>query len=307
MVRAVGRGVGSRLLLLCAALLASAGAAGAARADDKTACIDASDRAQTLRDAHKLVEAREQFRACAQSTCPGVVQKDCAAWFDQTERAIPTIVVDAKDGSGNDVSAVKVTCDGRTLAERLEGTELPVDPGEHAFKFEAAGQPPVERTLVLKEGEKGRRIAVQIGAPSAPPALPIAPVAPSPAAAPAAPPPAPPPAPPSIQRTAGMILGGVGVAGVAAGAVLGFLATAAKSDYERNCGTSINAPSAGLCNQNGVNGRNDAFQKANLATGFLIGGAVVGAGGAILYFTAPTRATSQVGVGLSGLVVRGAF
>jgi hypothetical protein len=64
-----------------AALAASSLLAFTALADDKQVCSDAYSKAQTFRDAHKLVVAREQLRICARAECPGFIAKDCAGWL----------------------------------------------------------------------------------------------------------------------------------------------------------------------------------------------------------------------------------
>ena len=67
---------------------------------------------------------------------------------------MPTVVFEAKDAAGAIVFAVKVKMDGDLLAERLQGSALPIDPGEHTFTFEVAGRPSVEKHLMIFEGEK---------------------------------------------------------------------------------------------------------------------------------------------------------
>ena len=55
------------------------------------------------------------------------------------DRAVPSIVFQVKDGAGNDVPGVKITMDGQPRDEHA-GSALTLDPGEHAFTFEAPGQ-----------------------------------------------------------------------------------------------------------------------------------------------------------------------
>jgi hypothetical protein len=71
--------------------------------------------------------------------------------------AIPTVVFEAKDASGNDLVPVDVKMDGKLIAERLDGTALSIDPGEHAFTFASAGKTSVQKHFVIHEGEKNRR------------------------------------------------------------------------------------------------------------------------------------------------------
>jgi hypothetical protein len=303
---------GVRIGYIALAVVAVLGGASEAFADDRQQCLDAASQGQTLRDDHHLVDARSQFRACAQQACPAVVQRDCAAWLDDIERTLPTVVVAATDPGGSDLSAVRVTVDGRVLTEKLDGTELLVDPGQHAFTFEAAGQPPVARTLILKEGEKGRRVPVQIGRPeSAPPAgATPAPTPPPPPVASPSPIPAPttePAAGPSPRATLGLVVGGVGVAGLVAGAIFGALAVSANNAYPRYCGGNIGAPSPSDCNSAGVQGRNDAFAKATASTALFIGGGALAAAGAVIYLTAPRGAGPAVGIGPGSVLLESTF
>src|SRR4051794_5488755 len=100
---------------LFALLLVSSAIAETALAADKTVCLDAASKGQASRDKHALIEAREQFRACAAAQCPAVVQRDCASWLVEVEQNLPTVVVTAKDGTGGDLVDVKVVVDGRPL------------------------------------------------------------------------------------------------------------------------------------------------------------------------------------------------
>src|ERR1019366_7525907 len=86
--------------------------------------------------------ARGQFLACASASCPALVRDDCAKRLDDVERAQPTIVFDAKDGAGRDVSMVTVTVDGHPLVDRLDGTSPRVDPGGHPLGFTVSGPAP---------------------------------------------------------------------------------------------------------------------------------------------------------------------
>ncbi len=44
-------------------------------------CARSAEKAQTLRDAAKLVEAREQLLVCARDVCPRAVTSDCLGWI----------------------------------------------------------------------------------------------------------------------------------------------------------------------------------------------------------------------------------
>jgi hypothetical protein len=162
-------GADGAVLLIAAALSLPARSASADPPPTKEQCIDANTRGQDLRRAGKLSAAREQLRTCAVPACPALLRDDCTRRLDEIDKVQPTVVFMVKDAAGKDVSAVKVTMDGRPLADVLDGTELPVDPGRHVFTFAAAGQAPVTATLVLAAGEKDRQehVSLKGGAPLA--------------------------------------------------------------------------------------------------------------------------------------------
>jgi hypothetical protein len=122
-------------------------------ADDKAACIDAHAEGQKLVLAGRLREARARFTTCGASSCPQVLQKECSEYLAETDAKQPTIVVAAKD-EGSDTASVVVYCDGAKVADKLTGTPMPVDPGEHEMRFVLPDGRAVERHLVLREREK---------------------------------------------------------------------------------------------------------------------------------------------------------
>ena len=249
------------------------------RADEKAACLEAASKGQEVRDAHKLVEARDEFRVCAAAGCPSVVQTDCASWLADVESALPTVVVYAKSGAGADLVDVKVTMDGQPFAMKLDGQAVAVDPGSHAFHFEAADGTVLEETVVVREGEKRRSVAAVIRAPPAP----------------TPPTGTEPPPKPSPARTAGWIVGGVGIAGIAVGAVFGIVAMGDKNNA--HCTNDV-------CDPGTVSGIKNAALASTL--GF-VGGGVLVAGGAALVLFAPhgTRAGPPSAIRLAPVVAPG--
>lgn len=159
---------GARLALAGIAFAAATSAASGAWADDKQQCLTASDQGQSLRDEGKYRRAREAFATCSRPVCPPIVQHDCVKWLADLEATSPSVVVNAKDDKGNDLTAVKVTVDGAPLASTLDGRPVLVDPGDHAFRYETDGFPPVEDRVVIHSGEKSRVLTVQFGTPAAP-------------------------------------------------------------------------------------------------------------------------------------------
>jgi len=192
--------------------------------EDVVACVKAAEDAQTDRSAHRLLAAREGLVQCAQASCPSVVRTDCAFWLSEVDKLLPTVVIEARDQAGADLIDVHVTVDGNTLTDRLDGLALPLDPGIHQFRFTTADAPPVERQVVIREGEKGRPVVVTL--------------------APA------PPAPPSDEASqtteqvkpgggipiATIVFGGVGALGLASFSYFGIKGRSDAADLEQSCG-----------------------------------------------------------------------
>lgn len=283
-----------------------AAASSSAAEPTKAACIAANESAQDLRGAGKLLEARSQLAVCVSETCPGPVRQDCAARLADVDKALPTLVLVAKDASDGNLAGVRATIDGKALAGTLNGTAIPLDPGEHHVVLEADGQARVEKTLVLHEGEKARREVVVFAAPA--PAAPAPTEAPSPEAAPpdAAAEQAPGAPPGHTQRLIGLALGGVGAVGVVVGGILGLVA---KSTYDHGFNDECHGQTQ-CSSAQGVSDVQSANGQATASTvGFVAGGVLLAAGAAV-YLTAPRGEVAvgpAVGSGAAGLSVRGTW
>jgi hypothetical protein len=237
-----------------------------ASADDKADCLDAATRGQTMRNEHELVEAREQLLICARASCPAVVQRDCANWLDSVERALPTVVIAAKNGAGEDLVDVKVSVDGRPLAAKLDGQAVAMDPGPHAFHFEASDGTSIDHRFVVKEGEQNQPVAVLLGPPGHSPG-------PEPSQG------------TRTWKTVGWVLGGVGVVGLAVGTVFGVMAITDHSDAQ--CNSNHQCLSGPL---------GDARTAARVSDVGLLAGGLLLAGGAALVLFAPTGSSEGRGV-----------
>jgi hypothetical protein len=303
---------------------------GAARAADPTTddCRAASDASPKLGREHKLRAERAQLLVCAATSCPMAIRKECVRRLDEVNAQVPTIIFAARDASGADLSAVKITMDGEVLAERLDGSALSIDPGEHTFRFEAAGQPAVQQTLVIHEADKERRKQVVIGTASAVPFVP-APAAPVRAPTPVAAPPSPAIASSSspalaadtgsststwsTQKTIALVVGGTGVAGVAVGGIFeGIGASHWRSAKGESC---LNCTQSQY--KQAISDHDSAASAATVSTvAFIAGGALVAAG-VVLWFTAPSgheappptapRVVPEIGPGSGGFVVQEGF
>jgi hypothetical protein len=281
----------SLVVLLGAAVIALTSATAPADVS-KDQCVDLNSSAQKLRAAGSFSAARDALRTCGDPTCPRMVRDDCVRRTDELDRAQPTIVFDVKDDAGNDLGAVHVTIDGKPLADKLTGTALRVDPGQHTFGFAVEGKTPVTRSFLVKEGEKDRRERiVMISAQAAPSPAPDAE-----APAGAAPEPA---APWSTRKIVGLVVGGVGVAGLVTGGVFGLLAASANSAQKSACAspTSCNNPSGAESDHSTLE------TDGTVSTVAFIAGGVLVAAGAVIFFTAANASPPAA----SGLVVEPTF
>jgi len=268
----------------------------------KEECFSANEDAQTLRQSKKLSAARQKLLLCVSPACPRAVRDDCTERLDEIERAIPTIVFIVKAG-GSDLRDVKVTVDGAPLVDRLDGTGIVVDPGEHVFAFTANGYSPVSKTFVIAEGAKDRNESIELTA--APITEPAKTAAPSEGNV------EPPPRddgddPGKGRRIFALGVGGAGVVGIGLGA---FFALKSKSTYDDALSHCPNGPKS--CTQEGVTGGEDAHGQATVSTiAFIAGGALL-AGGVVLFLTAPKKSSvgiqPTVGPSVAGLRLGGTW
>ncbi len=213
-------------------------------------------------------------------------------------------------------TGIEVKRDGAVVSPALWGTAVPLDPGHHKVSASAPGKEPWEVTVQLEqpgttvsidvppllEKKAGGPAVVAPPGPAAPQAL--GPVAPNPPVAP--------PATPNEhassrrwQLPVGITATLVGAVGLGVGTAFGFMA---KSKFnESNTGGGCSAATS-YCNVAGLALRASAVNTGNIGTGVFVAGAVVAAGGIVIWATAPSRSyATQVGVGPTGATLRGAF
>lgn len=315
----------ARVTALVALLLLTVSAASRAdptKDETKKICADGYSQAQTLRDAHKLKDARTQLRICAQSSCPAFIVKDCTEWLVDLERRMPSVVLAARDERGRPLSNVAVSVDGTRVVERLDGESIEVDPGVHTFAFVTGDGARAAVPFTVLEGQKTQAVVVTIATgtlvePPRPPAPELTP--PGPTLSPTlSPTPSPTPSPTTAaeptfwttQRTLGAILGGAGVAGLATGGVFGLLAISAESSQKTDCLSTSSCPDRSKASSDHAS----AVSSGAVSTVATIAGGALLVGGAILYLTSPSSRETQVGLTVApssshggGLVLAGVF
>jgi len=202
---------------------------------------------------------------------------------------------------------VRVLRDGTELTEASLGIALPVDPGEHVVTTQVGDGPAVEQRITLEKGEKRTvELEVKEPPPAAPAPAPEVVVVPKGPAAAVAEPEGAAGQGMSGRRIGAFIAGGIGVAGLALGGVMGGMALSKKSTIDASCVD-------GICNAEGKAAADGARTPGLLSTiGFGVGAAGVAAG-LVLFLTEPSSSqtgsakgkvtASVLGVGSEGAAV----
>lgn len=133
----------------------------------KDECVDAHGKGQDAKEQGKLSLARKLFLTCAQTSCPALVQGDCARFADELSRMQPSISLVARDTNGADLPDTTVYVDDVLMVTRLDdGKPHEIDPGKHVVKFTNNGRDRVV-TIVIGSGEQGRTVSATFDAPQA--------------------------------------------------------------------------------------------------------------------------------------------
>jgi hypothetical protein len=231
--------------------------------------------AQTYRRELKFAQARAELMICASASCPLLVRNDCAKRLAELDATQPTIVFDVKDMAGNDIVEGKVSVDGRPLSA-FTGAALEADPGDHEFTFDVTGAPPIKRRILLKEGEKTRRERIVLSLPSR--------SSPEPGVV------GPRAGRTSKQQILGLVVGGLGAGGIAAGTVLGLLASSASTAQKSDCPSPTTCPNR----EKALADHHTVETDATISTVAFIAGAALLVTGAVLFLTGrpPSTPTS---------------
>ena len=203
------------------------------------------------------------------------------------------------------VSGLVVTRDGVDVGEPQWGVPIPTDEGEHEIRATAPGHRAWRSTVLVKG--PGKTVAATV------PQLAVA--APGEAIAPGTGSAAQESGSASStertepksgglggQRVIALVVGGVGVAGLAVGSIFGLRAIAKQKEAHTTCDGSE------CTSQGGVDAGKDAYQAGTISTIGMVAGVAGLAGAATLWFTAPSREDkTAVGVGPGSILVRGTF
>jgi serine/threonine-protein kinase len=182
------------------------------------------------------------------------------------------------------MAGLEVRRDGLVVPAGAYGTAIPVDPGQHLVEVTASGRGKWKQTVAVGPDNPRAEVTLREPAP-----LPVD--APPPSAA------APPPlavstdtAPPrsgGAQRTIGIVTGGVGLAAIAIGGVLGLRAKDQYDQAREECRTES------FCSPDGLTGIEDAKTTATVSTIMVASGGGLLAIGVIVFLAAPQPSTRR--------------
>jgi len=292
------------LAFLALLLLPSA----AARADERTETA-----ARLFREAKELVKAGKAAEACPKfeeshkldpgagtqfnlADCYEKTGKLASAWklfvdlegvlrrVDDTERAdkareraraiegsVPRLTIVAPWAKTTRGAAI--SRDGSLVDPAEIGAPIPLDPGRHEIVAQATNKKPITRTVVAAAGHSETLPLPELENDEAS----VAVVA----------------TPPTGRRTAGLVVGAVGIAALGTGVVLGVVAKSNYDDAVTGC------PETGGVRHcpTGSGGAGRADSARSLATvGTIVGGVGLAAivAGTILYVTSPSSGSAEV-------------
>lgn len=207
--------------------------------------------------------------------------------IEALEPKIPALTLERGDGA----TVASISLDQRVLGGNEVGAKVPVNPGPHVIEATAPGKQPFRAEIVLGDGEK-KTIEIVMSPQAAASPEPIPTVTPT--AAPTVE--APPPPPSSGMKTAGFVIGGAGIAGLAAAGVFIGLRQSTLAELESLCGADHKT-----CPPDAESTISQGELQSNLVTGLLIGGGVALAAGIVLVIVAPKSAPAAARFGASPL------
>jgi hypothetical protein len=267
MGRLVGLEGFKKLQLVLAVVLSVSGLAPTAHAGSAE-CFAAHEKSQVLRMESKLMEAREVLKECSLAACPSLVRGDCVQWLAEVQRAIPSVIFTAQ-ADGEDVVDVTITYKGDAITDTLDGRAMEFKPGAHAFSFKHGEFDAIERTVVLREGEKNRVVLVEFKTPQK-----EQPLTAQPGYVPGAPP------EPRGTRPVPVltyVFGGAAVIALGVSGVFTFTALADKDKAKKDCNA--------LCPDSVVD---PIREKASVATYTGLAGGVLAITATVFYLARPT-------------------
>jgi hypothetical protein len=153
----------ARALTGIALVAVSISRSGAALGDTKQECSEAFDNTQVLRDAGNIEAALVEATKCIHSSCAEFIRDDCAKWKEDLEGRQSTVLIEIVDALGARVTEGSVSLDGAPWLDRLDDRPRALAKGPHTLVITVKGAAPHTKSLVVREGEKGRKLSFSLG------------------------------------------------------------------------------------------------------------------------------------------------
>jgi hypothetical protein len=223
-------------------------------------------------------------------------ERDAKVLADRVEPKLSRLLV--KVPEAHVVPGLQIKRDDLLVDRAQWGTYIPIDPGDHRVLVEAPGYAPWSAHLAIAEAARRDIEVPRLEAlPEPPPQEDRG----------------------KSQRTLGFVVGGVGIAALAAGGVVGLTAMSLRSEAKDLGCSEVDCATSEAMEKN-----DSALGRANVSTVLFIAGGVVTAAGAILLLTAPSgpavsagsaarapkpasRPSIAAGIGGRGVLVQGRF
>jgi hypothetical protein len=261
-----------------------------------------------------------EVASVAHATNQAEREKVARARADKLQARLPRLVVNVPEASKT--PGLEIRRNGMLVGSAQWGTPVAVDPGEVELTASAPGKQTLRQTLRLEEGKTASYSLPALAQGENAAATPVAaPAAEQPAPEPT--PAAPPPAPRNSDTANGgrknvgwvLALGGAGVVGLGISTTFAILAKGKDGDSKAFCDTG----NTNSCRLEGVNLRNDAIEKGNVATIAAVAGGLALAGAGVIWLVSGSseekpaesrralRASADVGSGHGAFYLQGSF
>jgi len=251
--------------------------ASSALADEADVCLDSHVTAQQTRSEGALLVSYLALQRCAAATCPRQVRDECALWQRELESVLGTIEVAITAPAGVDAAAARVRIDGADPLVPLGSNRFRATAGKHVVEVVRDGEAPIRQEVQVAPGASAR-VAITLPAPSAP--------GPRTTQGPLEPPPSESDDSPPNLTIPGVVLLGVGGAGLIAFGVAAGLGYGAYGDLDA-CRPR--------CPQSQVDDVDAKFLAADISLGLGLGFAAVGAVLLIVGETTGADAPREIG------------
>jgi hypothetical protein len=247
---------------------------------------------------HQTASAWATFKDAA-SAAQGLGRADWQKLATQRAAALEPKLAKLTIKVQDPAEKIEVTRDGSATSQASWGTPIPVDVGNHVVAASAPGRKAFKTTVTItKDGDRSEVMVPKLDVDATAGAKTPAVAASSPGTG----------TRPvdadagssdgSAQRTIGLVVGAIGVAGLAVGGVTGLVAMAKNSDSKKAC------PNDGACvSSDAVDANSSAKTFGTVSTiGFIAGGAAV-AVGAVFILSAPSSRPAHAATATKGIRV----